>query len=346
MSKVTLGQVAAEAGVSLTVAAKVISRNNSNVRVSPEKAERIREVAARLNYRPNFNAQRLAGRSSRVIGILIETNAAETHFRTLGRIEHFASQQGYRCMIGEFGKDPRLQREQYDIFMQHGVDGVICMPSDYLDDSPDFTRKFADACRNTVFIDTPPIPQAACVHVDRRSVIYELVCHLYEQGARRIAQVRGNQPYRTSLERLEGYRDGMRQCGFAENEMNVIEIDAHFTAAETRADCDMLIRDHILPKKLDALLLSNDLYAIAMLNRLQAAGLRVPNDIRVAGYNNNDYSLCTTPELTTVDDKTEEQARLIVDLLLRKLEDRENELHGEIHTIKPELIIRQSTRRE
>ena len=104
-------------------------------------------AAAEMNYRPNYNAQRLAGRASKVIGILIEKNAAGPLFQMLGEIEREAAEYGYRCMIGEFKKEVRLQREQYDIFMQHGVDGVICMPSHYLEDSPEFQQAFAGPVR-------------------------------------------------------------------------------------------------------------------------------------------------------------------------------------------------------
>lgn len=341
MGKVTLSEIAARAGVSVATAAKVISGNRGNIRVGSEKKELILKIASELNYRPNYNAQRLAGRASRVIGILIEKDAPETHFWMLGEIEREAALHGYRCMIGEFKKDVRLQREQYDILMQHGVDGVICMPSDYLENTPEFCRAFSEALRNTVFVDNPGLPGSAFIHVDRKSAIMNTVRHLYGQGARRIAQVRGNVPYRTSIERRDGYLQAMEELGFSRGETFLIEIEPHFTGREIFADAGMIVGEHIIPKKIDAVMMSNDLYAAAMLNRLSAAGLRVPEDILVVGYNNNEYTNCTLPPLTSVDDRVQAQAKAVVALLLKKLAD--GAVQGETEQIIPDLIIREST---
>lgn len=341
MMKVTLSEVAKRAGVSVATAAKVVSGNRGNIRVSEKTRALILQVAAELNYRPNYNAQRLAGRASRVIGILIEKNASEPLFRMLGEIEREAAVYGYRCMIGEFKKDVSLQREQYDIFMQHGVDGVICMPSDYLENTPEFCRVFSEVLRNTVFVDNPSLPGSAFIHVDRKAAAMKIVRHLHEQGAGRIMQVRGNVPYRTSIERRDGYLAAMSELGFSGEETFLIEIEPHFTGPEIFADAEMVVREHIIPKKIDGVAASNDLYATAILNRLHAAGLRVPDDVMVVGYNNSDYTTCTLPPLTSVDDNVGQQARAIVALLLKKLADVS--VQGEAEKIIPDLVIREST---
>ncbi len=341
--KVTLSEIARRAGVATATAAKVISGNKSNIRVSAAKSELIRRIAEELNYRPNFNARQLAGRASRLIGILIETNAPETNFRMLGDLERIAARLGYRCMIGEFSKHPLRQKEQYDIFMQYGVDGVICMPSDYLEDTPEFSRIFSDALSNTVFIDNPGLPDAAWIHIDRKTVMKEAVFHLHRRGARKIAQVRGLVPYRSSLERKEGYLEAMRELGYDESGRHVLEIDAHFTGAGTSADAERIVREYVRPLGLDALMMSNDLYALAMLRALRNNGLRVPEDVRIVGYNNNEYCSCTSPSLTTVDDRLEEQAERIVELLLRKVAPDALPMNGCQGTVVPELIVREST---
>ena len=339
--RVTLSEVAKKAGVSVATAAKVISGNKGNIRVSEKTREKIRMAAAEMNYRPNYNAQRLAGHASKVIGILIEKNASGPLFQMLGEIEREAAEYGYRCMIGEFKKEVRLQREQYDIFMQHGVDGVICMPSDYLEDSPEFQQAFAGVLGNTVFVDNPCLPGSAYIHVDRKAAIRNVVRHLYERGARRIAQFRGNVPYRTSVERRDGYLQAMAELGFSVEDTFLIEIEPHFTGPETMADAERVVREYIIPGKIDAVTASNDLYAAALLNRLHAAGLRVPEDVMVVGYNNSDYTYCTQPPLTSVDDNVRRQAKAVVALLLRKLED--HAVQGEYERIIPDLVVREST---
>ena len=259
----------------------------------------------------------------------------------LGEIEREAAEYGYRCMIGEFKKEVRLQREQYDIFMQHGVDGVICMPSDYLEDSPEFQQAFAGVLGNTVFVDNPCLPGSAYIHVDRKAAIRNVVRHLYERGARRIAQFHGNVPYRTSVERRDGYLQAMAELGFSVEDTFLIEIEPHFTGPETMADAERVVREYIIPGKIDAVTASNDLYAAALLNRLHAAGLRVPEDVMVVGYNNSDYTYCTQPPLTSVDDNVRRQAKAVVALLLRKLED--HAVQGEYERIIPDLVVREST---
>jgi len=346
--KTRLIDIAQKLGVSkVAVAAALSSNTNGTVRVGEKMTEKIRKAALEMNYQPNINAKTLAGRASKVIGILIDTEAPFPRFKILAGIEREATLRGYHCMIGEAHDSLENLRHNYDIFMQHGVDGVICISHDYPGTGNEFRKLFSDILEKIVFIDAPNHPDASYINVDRVASTMQVVKHLYDQGARNIAFVRGENSWKTVIQHETGYRQAMKELGYAENEFHIFHVKSIGNKRGLGAeDVSKLIKEHIIPEKIDAVIGLNDLLCQAFLQALQNTGKQCPLDIRIAGYDNQDFSQYAIPSLTTVDENCALQSKMIIDLLLEKINYPEKETKGCFATVIPQLIIRNSTKME
>ena len=240
---VRLRDIAEKLGISESLVSKVLSGKLGSTAVTEEKAELIRLTASEMGYTPNLNARSLAGKPSRIIGILIDSTAPPVTFRVLAAIERIASAQGYRCMIGEAHDSLGNLRENVDIFMQYGVDGIISLAHEYPGKKTEFLRLFADYLNRIVFVAEPPYRDAAFVNIDLASPVREAVRHLYDRGGApdRVYTERRNW---TSLrQRQEGYvagneRTWFRRRGTADSSLFRRDIGGGFSTGTFRkTDC-------------------------------------------------------------------------------------------------------------
>lgn len=343
--KTRLMDIALRLGVSkVTVSAVLSPKNKGNVRVSSEMAEKIRKTAIEMNYKPNFNAKMLAGCASRVIGILIDSQAPISRLKILASIEREAALHGYRCMIAEAHDSLVNLRHNYDIFMQYGVDGVICFAHSYPETEIEFRNLFADAFDKMVFIGTPNHSDASYVHIDRITSTIQSIKHLHLRGARKIAFIRGQKSWEAVRQREIGYCKAMHELGYKEEEYIIlVDHSMDMPRAQQGSAAEKLLLDYVIPQKIDAIFGLNDLAALAFLQAMQKNSKHCQLDIKVIGYDNDDFSPYVTPALTTVDEDNELQTKLIIDLLLKKITNTDSTLTGCFASVIPKLIERSSS---
>ncbi len=340
---VRLRDIAEKLGISESLVSKVLSGKLGNTAVTEEKAELIRRTASEMGYTPNLNARSLAGKPSRIIGILIDSDAPPVIFRVLAAIERIASAQGYRCMIGEAHNSLGNLRENVDIFMQYGVDGIISLAHEYPGKKTEFLRLFSDYLNRMVFVAEPPYRAAAYVNIDLASPVREAVRHLYERGARRIAFIRGKRNWASLRQRQEGYVAGMKKLGFREGELlihtyseEILEVDSPWELFERQ-----IVR-YVLENKVDGVVGLNDFLAHRLVFVLAERGVRCPEDVRIVGTDNEPFTRYMIPPLTTIDSKTQEQAEAVLELLLEQL-SAPGKAVPRSRIIIPELVLRKST---
>ena len=344
--KTRLIDIARKLGVSkVTVAAALSTGRGGTVRVGEKMAEKIRLAAREMNYQPNISAKTLAGGASKVIGVLIDSQAPYPRFRILAEIEREATLRGYRCMIGEAHDSLKNLRDNYDIFMQYGVDGVICISHEYPGTENEFQDLFSDVLGKIVFIDAPHHPDASYINIDRAASTEQAVRHLYEQGARNIAFVRGKKSWHTVKQHEAGYRRAMKELGYSREELPVFHLAGlEGKTIDQKEAISVLLNEYLVPEGIDAVVGLNDLSSLALLQALHDSGIRCPEDIKIVGYDNEYLSQYSIPPLTTVDENCPLQARMIVDSLLKKINHPEEEMKGCFMTVIPQLIVRESTK--
>lgn len=342
-SKIRLADIAEDVGVSIVTVAKVLHQTGGkNARVGKETAAKIRACADRLQYCPNMAARQLAGKSSGLIGVVVDSCAPQAYYQMLSKIEFYASQEGYRIMIAQAHEDfARIKAFARD-FAAYGADGVICLAHSYPGESEEIVRTYSENGK-TVFWGTPECGGSFySVDHDLLYTYREVITFLFEQGRRRIGLLLGDSLVsRSNMQQREmGYRNGLKQYGIPYDSglIKRIPFAEYMDEHDTMDVVTDLVRNH----GVDAIVACNDQLAAMALKNLAALGVRVPDEVAVTGFDNIDVARLVTPALTTFDFGYEQIARELVHLLSAQIHHQDIPVKlRKVKIISP-LIRRQS----
>lgn len=301
--------VAEQAGVS---AATVSRAFNFPDKVAPATRELIARVAGELGYLPNASARTLRTQRSRVLGVVLPTLLNPTFAECLQGIAEAAAAGGYAIVPVTTGYRVDEELRSVERLLAGNVDGLILVVSN---------AATAVALQRLRGVAMPYVlaynahPSHPCVSVDSEGAAAEVVARLARLGHRRIAMVSGTLAASDrAQQRYRGYLRGMADAGLAAPPL--VEVPFVETAVEA-------LRSHLARKRQrpTALFCSNDLLAIRSIRAAQRAGLAVPHDIAVVGFDGIALGEDLTPALSTVMQPSHEIGRRSVAWLLRALAD-------------------------
>lgn len=340
---VRLIDVADRTGVSRVTAGHVLlGSGKDSVRVSEETSERILKAAKELGYQPNRSAQRLSGGTGNLIGAIVHTNAPEVERDRLVALERIAWQRGYQLLITSVppGRPFKRAVEAAAALTNQGAAGIIFLNAGIRlagrEERPDLPAK-------AVYCGIPAtIGKAPGVILDLGHGYRLAVRHLVETGRRHIgvlnAQFTNVQNPFTAC-RLEAVQTEAESVKDLTIHVYELPIDAwHRTPS---ADVAVALVEKIVADKVDAILANNDMTALRLIQVLHRRGLRVPTDVAVCGLNNLAISELASPPLTTIDERADDVATVMLELLLEQIHGRDGP--REPRVIQPRLIIREST---
>jgi LacI family transcriptional regulator len=288
----TIRQVARLSGVSVATVSRVF---NGYSDVHPDTRARVLAAAHELDYSPSAAARTLVGRRSQLVGVVLFTGSAHPD------VEHPFFQDvlvGLRHGIGELGYDLLLfAAEQPEAYLRrarhHRVDGVVLWGVDRSD--PEIP-KLLEARMPLVAVDLEVVGERATwVSSDNVGGARLAVRHLHERLHKRIATITGLVETKPGGERLEGYRSEMTSLGLATPA--AYERGGDFYADSGDAAMQALLA---LPEPPTAVFAASDEMAIGALSAARAAGLSVPDDISVVGFDDSRLAALVQPPLTTV----------------------------------------------
>ena len=335
----TIRDVAAKAGVSFQLASAVLG-NKKYARASEAAHKRIADAAHELGYVPNVSARILRGDASRIIGVLIDSRAPESIFSILAEFEQAAALRGYRILIAQAHNDPGKLLESYRSLKQNGVDGIISFAHDYPLQNCHLDQLLKDDPR-IVFALNSNDPNGSNVDADIAGGMKAAVAHLLDSGYCKPALLLVNHSSETEkLTRSRQKRlDGFRCC--APSESKVYFITSKDDCAEEIAEqCRKLIREKILPDRVDSVIAQNDNLAAILMKELLAAGIRIPQDIGLIGWDNLLIGQCLPVTLTSLYSDMKQLAGSALQLLVDKIEGKTDP----VQIIFPlKLIVREST---
>ncbi len=281
--RVTITDVARTAGVSLSTVSRVM---NDNPTVDPALAERVRAIAAELGYTANPLARSLVLGRTQTVAVVIPDLANPTFQAILRGLSRAADEDGYHVLIADTAeqvdKEPGLATTT-----RRRTDGVIlCAPRMAQDELTALLPALAPA----VVINRPPQPEAPTVAADYRSAMADLVAHLYGLGHRRIAFLSG----------VAGSASGAARQA-AQAEARAAHPDLEIIEIPTGVDFDSGAEaaGAVLAAGVTAVLAFNDLVAMGLLSAVTARGMRVPEDVSIAGFDDIPFARYTSPPLTT-----------------------------------------------
>jgi DNA-binding LacI/PurR family transcriptional regulator len=318
--------VARAAGVSRALVSLVM---RESPKVSAKRRERVLAAAEKLGYRPNAMARGLASRRTRTIGVLLNDLGNPFFAELANGILEAADELEYQVLIGTGRRELAGERRALDAIFEHRADGILLV-------SPRLPLAEVLAVGRavpTVIVGRP----VRATHMD--SVTNDdpaggrlAVRHLAELGHRRIAHVDGGRGAGASGRRT-GYLREMATRGL---EPRIVAGD--FTEAAGVRGAETLLTSRDVPT---AVFAANDLVAAGALDRFEDAGLRVPDDVSIVGYDNTFLAALHHMSLTTIDQPRPEIGRLALATLLERIGGERSEA---VHLkLEPRLVVRSTT---
>jgi LacI family transcriptional regulator len=303
--------------------------------VNPQTAARVLRAADKLGYRPNRIARGLKTSRSHTIGVLIPDITNPLFPPILRGIEDRLDEEGYTSLIVNTDNDPERERIYLEAMRGRQVDGFISATA-RLD--RELLADLAGAGTPLVLINRSlEDGSVPAVTVDDRRGIGLAVQHVAALGHKQIGHVAGPQNLSTGHRRHQGFTDAMREAGLKVTKKHV-RFTSYFTEEEGAKACGELLD---AAPELTAIVAANDLVAIGCYDALAERGLRCPQDISIAGFNDMPFVEKLRPALTTVRVPQREIGKVAADLLLEQLGDGQ-EKATEI-LLEPTLIVRDST---
>jgi len=327
---VTIEEVAAAAGVSRSTVSRVV---NGSTAVSPEALEAVKRAIADLNYVPNRAARSLASRQTHAIALVVPEDTTrffgDPFFAAIvSGINARISRSDFVLNLFIASDDPGDKTTSY--LRSGAVDGAIVV-SHHTSDT--FIDRIA-AVVPVVYGGRPVRERERDYYVDVDNARGARLAteYLIERGHTRIGTITGPLDMPAGVDRLVGFRDAMAAHGLTEAAVE----DGNFTAA---GGADAMRRILAAGERPDALFVASDLMARGAMNILAAAGLKVPDDIAIIGFDDSPVATSVTPPLTTMRQPSFEQGEQMAGVLLDILAGRSPR---HVTVLDTELVVRES----
>ncbi|EIX1532740.1 ribose operon transcriptional repressor RbsR [Cronobacter sakazakii] len=323
--------VARLAGVSTSTVSHVINKDRF---VSEAIRLRVEEAIRTLNYAPSALARSLKLNQTRTIGMLI-TASSNPFFSELVRgVERSCFERGYSLVLCNTDGDEQRMNRNLETLLQKRVDGLLLLCTETHQPSPAIMKRYPAI--PTVMMDWSPFDGGSDVIQDNSLLGGDIATrYLIDKGYTRIACVTGPLDKTPARLRLEGYRAAMQRAELPVTEGYEVIGDFEF-AGGLRAMQSLLA----LPEPPQAVFMGNDAMAVGAYQALYQAGLRIPQDIALVGYDDIELASYMTPPLTTIHQPKDELGELAIDVLIHRM--AQPELQQQRLQLTPELMVRGS----
>lgn len=331
--RLDIRDVARHAKVSIATVSRTI---NMVASVDKTLAQRVWKAVRELNYYPNTYARSLVSGRSKLFGLIVSEIVNPFFPELIQGFEDIAVEHGYEILLGSTNYDPRRMTSCLRRMLERSVDGVAVMTFG-IEES--VLQEFASRSIPLVLVDTPPVgPLIKSLHVDYRQGIRQAVQHLAALGHRQIAFISGPLTLHSAQLRKAAFVASMDEIGCAPRPRWLIEGD--HTLEGGVAAARSLLERRAIPS---AVMCSNDMTAIGVLKELHRAGLGVPSDLSVIGFDDIHLTEFVYPPLTTIRMSRTDLARAAFDILRGCVEPPKDGVSPESITVPTTLTVRQST---
>ena len=319
------------------VSVATVSRTMNGVAtVNPKMAKRVWQVINELDYFPNTQARSLVSGRSRIFGLIVSEITNPFFPELIQGFEDIAVEHGYEILVSSTNYDPERMSHCIRRMLERKVEGVAVMTFGI--EEP-LLNQMAKRKVPLVFIDAGPKgPGISLLKVDYHHGIRQGVRHLAALGHRNIAFIRGPTRLHSAQSRQVAFSTSLKECGIALNPNWIVE--GGHTMEGGIAAMEGLLSAKKIPT---AIMCSNDMTAIGVLHKLYRAGLRVPDDFSVIGFDNIHFAAVTIPPLTTVEMSRLDIARAAVTALREQVELLGDFAKKSKFCIPTNLVVREST---
>ncbi|KLO22246.1 LacI family DNA-binding transcriptional regulator [Marinitoga sp. 1155] len=327
MKRISIKDVAKEAGVSISTVSRVI---NNSTYVNKELKKKVEIAIKKLNYNPNILAQNLRRGNTKTIGFVIPDITNPFFPNIVKGVEDYLKQKDYTLLLSNSDQNLEIETKIINTLISKHIDGIIFTGTGLYNPT---LEKLIDKGLKIVFLDRIlEDVNASYVICDNKSGILDLLNYLYNNGKRSFYFINGSKNTFSAKIRYETFIDFMK-------EKNIYNYKHVYTNFSYEAGFKFGKRIKALP---DVIIGGNDLIAYGIIDSLQEKGIQIPQDVEVTGFDDIFFSRHYKPSLTTIRQPIYELGYKAAELILNLIEEKQKKIRGII--LKPTLIIRDSTK--
>ncbi|HEY4148582.1 MAG TPA: LacI family DNA-binding transcriptional regulator, partial [Chitinophagaceae bacterium] len=335
---ITIKDIAKALGMSYSTVSRALK---GSYKISEATRLKVKEYADAHHYRPNLLAQSLKSKKSRSIGVLLCSIPNNFFAEVINGIDSIAYNKDYHVILTQSLESYEREIKNLEHLAGRLVDGLLVSLATETTDLSHF-RQWHDSGVPIVFFDrVTDLINTHKVVVDNAGGAYKAIQHLLENGYRKIAHITSSPNLSITQERLEGYNKALLENGISPNP-DYIRYCQHggMLPEEVEQAIEQLLS---LPHPPDAVFTASDRITISTLSILHKRGIRIPQQLAMAGFSNFSAPELFTPPLTTVRQPAFEMGRAATELLIQLIESKQPVTAFEKKVLPAELIIRASS---
>lgn len=307
--------------------------------IRKDTKKRIIEKAREMGYQHNLFASSLRRNRTNTIGVIVPRLNSYFMSAVIAGIEKVASEAGYNLIISQSLESVKKEMINVKTLFNSRVDGLLVSAA-YDTENLKHFELFLDKKIPLIFFDRIlEHPQCTSIVIDNFKAGYEVTNHLLSQGCKRIVHITASLKRNVYADRLNGYKKALEEHGISYDESLVLFNNLSDQAGTEAAEAILKME----PRP-DAIFSANDSCAVSCMRKLRLSGVRIPQDIAVAGFNNDPLSKVIEPNLTTVNYPGQEMGEVAASVLIRRLTKSEGSSMNTM-VLKHNLIVRQSSLR-
>lgn len=306
--------------------------------VSPKTRAAVLALAEKHNYQPNAIATSLSSRHSKTLGVIMPDISRHFFSKVLHGIEMCTQQADYKVIICQSNDDYEKEVSDVDTLASARVDGMLVAVSRHTTDMHHFRKVQTQGIPLVLYdrvYDDFPAPKIVSEDYAGAALVVE---HLIQRGYRRIAHITCFQKLQISEKRRAGYEATLRLHGLPVDNELIAESDLSVDSGR-----DATRRLLSLPHPPDAIFAMVDLLGIGAMLAARDCGLRIPQDVAVAGFGNEDVAAWMNPPMTTVEQWPSRMGTLATECLLQQVQASPETWTTNVQTVPTELIVRMSS---
>lgn len=341
-NQVTIKDIARELGISPSTVSRALKDHPD---ISPDTKKAVNELAEKLNYQPNIVALSLRQSKTNTIGVIIPEIVHFFFSTVISGIEDVAYSAGYNVILAQSNESQTREISDIKALFNSRVDGMLMSVSRETTNFDHIESMLAKGVPIVFFDRVYDTGQASKIIVDDFTGAKEATLHLIDQGCKRIAHIEGPPNLDISKQRLEGYKEALKEHNMPFNK-ELVAICPSGTIEEGKKATEKLLS---LKNPPDAIFATNDPAAMGAMQAIKAKGLKMPDDVALVGFSNWFFSSLMDPPLSSVDQPGFEMGQEAAKLLIRQIEKQDKddlEITPETKILKTRLIIRESSQKK
>jgi len=327
----------------LNITAATVSRAlNGNSKISENTRKLVNETAKKMNYEQNKLAQALKSGKSFNVGVIVPRIDSNFFASVIRGIEEELYPKGYHVIICQTHDLEDVEIKNINSLLNVQVDGILMSISNAnLQQNENFNKLLKKNVPLIFFDRKKDIDGVSSVTIDDFKGAYDATKHLIDQGCKRIAHLSNDRLLQIFKNRYLGYKQAIIDSGLVFDENLVIETPSK--VLEGRKTTKKFLEMETPP---DAIFSSSDFTALGAIQEIKAKGLRIPEDVSVAGFSNEPFTRFMELSITSVDQSPIEMGRIAAQVFLEEVKNKKKDTTEKKIVLSPQLIIRKSSLKE